>query len=102
MQHVPRLNSSVHYVSHGTPKLADGSQEFASRCVAADVTEIDQVDPKRVGLVAKNPTGLFWRPLVAGGCTYDPLPPRSKIVHGERAEHLPGTWHFPYECVDEV
>ncbi len=67
----PSVGRIVHYVSHGTPVRADGSQAFTSRCRAAFVTEVDPHDPDRIGLTAINPTGMFFHPLAAGGCRYD-------------------------------
>jgi hypothetical protein len=72
MMRRPTVGDRVHYVSHGTPIRRDGSQAFASTCRAADVTEVDPIDPHRIGLMAINPTGLFFHPLADGGCTYDP------------------------------
>jgi hypothetical protein len=73
----------VHYVSYGTPK-----GEFTSQCRAATVTEVDPADPDRIGLCAINPTGLFFHPLVAGGCRYD------------EGGSSGGSWHWP-ERVDD-
>jgi hypothetical protein len=63
-----KICDDVHYVAHGTPILADGTQAFTSVCRAATVTEIDPDDPDHLGLHVINPTGTFFRPLVAGGC----------------------------------
>lgn len=72
----------VHYVSYGTP-----GGEFGSRCRAAIVTEVDPVDPGRIGLCALNPTGLFFHSLGDGGCAHD-------------VALIGGTWHWP-ERVEE-
>ncbi|MFF5186475.1 hypothetical protein ACFY30_22310 [Streptomyces sp. NPDC000345] len=59
---LPRVGGTVHYVSHGTPFQADGSQAYTSRCRAAIVTEqtSDPDHPSQVGLVVLNPTGTFF------------------------------------------
>jgi hypothetical protein len=77
----PSVNRAVHYTSFGTP-----GGEFTSQCRAAIVTEVpaDADETARVGLVVLNPTGLFFRPLVDGGCDYD----GSEHPRG-------GTWHWP-------
>lgn len=67
----PRIGETVHYVSHGTPPRADGSQAFPPACRAAVVSEADPADPGRLGLVVLNPTGHFFHSLAAGGCSYD-------------------------------
>ena len=86
----PTVGRIVHYVSHGTPVQADGSQAFTAQCRAAVVTEVgdpasaDLADgePARVGLCVLNPTGQFFHSLKAGGCAFDD-------------DHAGGTWHWP-------
>ncbi|MFH8577103.1 hypothetical protein [Streptomyces zaomyceticus] len=78
------VGRTVHYVSHGTPVRSDGSQAFPPTCRAAIVTEVDQDDPGRVGLVVLNPTGQFFHPLAAGGS-----------AHADADEMLGGSWHWP-------
>jgi hypothetical protein len=80
----PSVGRVVHYVSYGTP-----GGEYPKACRAADVTEVDEKagvtpDETRVGLMVKNPTGLFFHSLAAGGCAYD----GSEDPAG-------GTWHWP-------
>lgn len=74
----------VHYVSQGSPVLPDGTQRYRSVCRAATITELDHGD--QIGLVALNPTGLFFHPLSDGGCHYD------------EDGHAPGTWHRLDDC----
>ena len=100
----PSVGRVVHYVSHGTPVRADGTQAFTAECRAAIVTEVgawitvDTADaasysrsegrPIRnaeqwyysdaVQLVVLNPTGQFFH--------------HSK--HDESG-HAGGTWHWP-------
>lgn len=69
-QQRPSVGRVVHYVSHGTPIRADGSQAFQSQCRAADITEVDPENPNRVGLMVKNPTGLFFHSLADGGSEF--------------------------------
>jgi len=79
----PSVGRVVHYVSFGTPIRGDGSQAFTSQCRKADVTEVDPVDPWKVGLCVVNPTGVFFRPLSDGGAMND------------ETEHAGGTWRWP-------
>lgn len=79
----PSVARTVHYVSHGTPVRADGTQAFASLCRAATVTEVDETNGLWLGLCVINPTGLFFHSLADGGCHYDPT--------GQAG----GTWHEP-------
>jgi hypothetical protein len=95
-----QLGEDIHYVSHGTPYMVDGTQMFRSACRAAKVTEIDRVDRKCIGIMVMNPTGLLFHSLAAGGCLRDELPPLDKIVLGERSTYRGGTWHGANGCVD--
>lgn len=79
----PTVGRVVHYVSHGTPVREDGSQAYAKQCRAAMVTEVDEDEPFRIGLVVLNPTGFFFHPLSDGGCLAD------------FSENQGGTWHWP-------
>lgn len=81
---IPSVGRVVHYVSAGS---ADGT--YPSVCRAADVTEVqnpktDVMDATemRVGLLAKNPEGIHFRPLAGGGAVYD-------------SDGAPYTWHWP-------
>jgi hypothetical protein len=78
----PTVGQIVHYVSHGTPVREDGTQAYTARCRAAIITEVTE-DSDLVGLVALNPTGMFFHSLADGGCTLD-----EGQVYG-------GTWHWP-------
>lgn len=81
----PSIGRIVHYVSYGTP-----GGEYGKQCRAAIVTEAIDRDPEQhVGLVALNPTGLFFHSLADGGCKYHP----GDVYPG-------GTWHWP-ERVDD-
>jgi hypothetical protein len=94
----PFVGRIVHYVSHGTPVRADGSQEFESQCRAAIVTEVywqhtydgvgNKVGPAvpdlhAVGLCVLNPTGQFFRQGVVFDDDDDP------------AQRAGGSWHWP-------
>jgi hypothetical protein len=108
----PSIGRIVHYVSHGTPILSDGSQAFDSRCRTALVTEVDPENITHVGLCAINPTGFFFHSLADGGCYFDsaeetPGDPKCPIAvnHGNpfrycqcgwiEGSYTGGTWHFP-------
>lgn len=82
----PVVGAHVHYVAHGTPIRADGSQAFPSVCRAATVTEThsDAADDT-VGLAVLNPTGVFFHPLGAGGARH--VEPDEGPLEG-------GTWHW--------
>ena len=112
MEQTPTVGRIVHYVSHGTPVRADGTQAFAPACRAAIVTEVDPADPARVGLAVLNPTGQFFQALAAGGCSYDEggetvgaADCPSADLHGHpfrycacgwtEASLKGGTWHWP-------
>lgn len=64
----PSVGVHVHYVSHGSPILEDGSQAYSKQCRAATVTEVietsfeDSEDAARavVSLCVMNPTGIFF------------------------------------------
>ncbi|WP_086778041.1 hypothetical protein [Streptomyces griseus] len=84
---VPTIGRAVHYVSQGSPVRPDGTQAFPSVRRSAEITEVDEEG--RVGLLVKNPTGLFFHPIghEAGPC------PHAEPVPG--APLQPGTWHWP-------
>lgn len=74
----PYVGEMVHYVSWGTPVREDGTQEYASECRAAVVTE---VGTGAAGLQVINPTGVFFH---------------RAVVHDESGK--PGTWHWLGLC----
>lgn len=78
----PSVGHAVHYVSYGSPVRPDGSQAFTSQCRAADITEVGEGGT--VGLMVKNPTGLFFHSLADGGSALD-----------EAEQPQGGTWHWP-------
>lgn len=118
----PSVGRVVHYVSHGTPPRADGSQMYTSQCRAATVTEVGQWvsvsatipdsfsrsegRPIRnvedwffddaVALQVANPTGMFFN----SGVRYDPALKNGQPVGSgsdlcDGREHVGGTWHWP-------
>lgn len=92
----PSVGRIVHYVSHGTPVRADGTQAYTKQCRAAIVTEV--ADPNfgegegetTVGLAVINPGGLFFRSLAEGGCEHD-----ESEAEGNSPSYVGGTWHWP-------
>lgn len=56
---LPSVGRDVHYVSHGSAVQPDGSQKYASSCVAAKITEVGgpHPEPGFVGLIVFNPAG---------------------------------------------
>jgi hypothetical protein len=77
----PSVGRIVHYVSHGSPVLPDGTQAYTSECRAAIVTEV--TDPHTVGLMVANPTGQFFRQGVVFDDDDDPT------------QRAGGSWHWP-------
>jgi hypothetical protein len=82
----PTVGRIVHYVSHGTPVKADGTQAYTSLPRAAIVTAVHNLDPvpehgvPYVDLCVLNPTGLFFNT----SCLFD-----------ESEQPAGGTWHWP-------
>lgn len=77
----PALARMVHYRSHGTPVLADGTQTFPARCRAAVITEVESDQDRIVSLCVMNPTGFFFN------------------QHIQRDASLgAGSWHWYEEC----
>jgi hypothetical protein len=81
----PSIGRVVHYVS-----LGSASGEYPSVCRAAIITEVASTDDRRIGLVALNPTGMFFHALCDGGCEY--FEPANEVSNGETRG---GTWHWP-------
>ncbi|MFB7228532.1 hypothetical protein ACFCY9_12520 [Streptomyces fimicarius] len=85
----PAVGRIVHYVSHGTPVLADGTQEYASQCRAAIITAVhasrgegtlaNMNGPEEISLAVFNPTGMFFN---------------ERCRHSEGTQSG-GTWHWP-------
>lgn len=75
----PSVGRVVHYVSHGSPVRADGTQAYASLCRAAIVTEVHGGDDQVVGLCVLNPTGQFF----------------DRSVEHDEDDKPGGTWHWP-------
>jgi hypothetical protein len=75
---MPSIGRIVHYVSHGSPVLPDGTQTYKSECRAAVVTEITGFG-EMVGLCVLNPTGQFFQ----------------RVVEQDEGAHAGGTWHWP-------
>lgn len=75
---IPSVSRMVHYVSHGTPLRADGTQAYESVCRAAVITAVHNDYETTVDLCVLNPSGLFFN----DHCAYS-------------TEHVGGTWHWP-------
>jgi hypothetical protein len=73
----PHLNDAVHYRSHGSPVLPDGTQTYRSVCRAADVVEVIDPETGYCTLFVKNPQGVFF----------------DQCAHDESQRG--GTWHWP-------
>lgn len=112
-ERLPRIGETVHYVSHGTPFQADGSQAYTSRCRAAIVTEqpADPDHPAQVGLAVLNPTGNFFHrtvPYHDGNATEGAEDCPNSKSHGNpfrycacgwvEASFAAGSWHTLEDC----
>jgi hypothetical protein len=90
----PSVGRIVHYVSHGSPVRADGTQAFTSECRAAIITGVHDMDPAPahgvpyVDLFVMNPTGVF----LNQGCKYDE---GGVYTAGIPRSYAGGTWHWP-------
>ena len=86
----------VHYVSLGTPPRADGSQEYASECRAAIITEAPgrYAQDMAVSLCVLNPTGQFFnRGVPQGGPVGSEEDGFTRMCGGHVYDG--GTWHWP-------
>lgn len=82
-----QIGTPVHYRAYGTP-----GGEYLPVCRAADVTEVNPDNPLHVGVMVKNPGGVYFRPVAAGGCHYQ------HPDNGPGGEPEGGTWHWPGDC----
>ncbi|MFB7029660.1 MULTISPECIES: hypothetical protein [unclassified Streptomyces] len=83
----PSVGRIVHYVSHGSPVLPDGTQAYPSRCRAAIITETTE-HPDADGtvvLAVLNPTGVH----------FDQDVPHAEDKAEGAPAHPAGTWHWP-------
>jgi hypothetical protein len=91
----PYVGQIVHYVSHGTPVLADGTQAYTAQCRAAIVTEVGDTnfgeDRLAVGLTVFNPKGIFMNDL-----QYPAADNHEGVLPG--ADPVGGSWHHLTEC----
>jgi hypothetical protein len=73
----PSVGRIVHYVSHGSPVLPDGTQAYKSECRAAIITEVPTNDA--CALAVFNPTGMFF----------------NRALYDGSENPAGGTWHWP-------
>jgi hypothetical protein len=67
---IPTIGRIVHYVSHGSPVLPDGTQAYPSVLRPAIITEISPnqgSDRWQVTLMVCNPEGIFFKKDVRQG-----------------------------------
>jgi hypothetical protein len=92
MTQIPSVGRQVHYVSYGSV-----GGRFKPACRAATITEVRGTDlpgdPRQVGLMVANPTGLFFHPIDhdGGPCPYDEGEDQGD---GTRT-YKGGSWHWP-------
>lgn len=87
----PTAARMVHYVSHGSPVLPDGTQRYSKQCRAAVVTAAGE-HPNLASLAVLNPTGMFFDVDVERD-DGDPLSTNAALCDGR--DHLGGSWHWP-------
>ena len=90
----PSVGRIVHYVSHGSPVQADGSQAFTPQCRAAIVTEIAG-DGERLLLEAPPVREYTGDEVVVGLCVLNPTGIFLHRAAQDEASHGGGTWHWP-------
>lgn len=62
---IPSVGRIVHYHSHGSPTLADGTQKYPSVVRAAIITQVH--NNQTLDLCILNPTGMFFNQKVCFG-----------------------------------
>lgn len=83
MRHVQlTIGAQVHYRSHGSPLLSDGSQVHPPKCRPADVVEI--LGGELCTLLVKNPNGIYFDECRHDETRWKDAPPGQG-----------GTWHWP-------
>lgn len=80
MDSTPGVGRIVHYLSHGSPILEDGTQRYKPECRAAIVTgnTMGFMDVPLIQLAVLNPSGMFF-----DTCQHD------------ESKSLGGGWHWP-------
>lgn len=94
----PSVSRIVHYVSHGSPALPDGTQEYASECRAAMVTLVHDDELDLVALTVFGVNGVFQPQAVAldeGLADHQRVPGDGRSVLCTGRAHGRGTWHWP-------
>ena len=86
----PTVGCIVHYVSHGSPVLPDGTQRYTSQCRAAIVTAAYESENEALSLAIFNPEGMFFSPICAHHEADPELADSNPAVN-----HPGGTWHWP-------
>lgn len=90
----PRIGDTIHYTSHGTPLLADGTRAYHPQCRAAIVTALG--DPN-IALAILNPTGMFFDTDVpADNAPIIEVRDAAGKVCISEGQYTPGTWHHQH------
>jgi len=76
------IGDRVHYRSHGSPILDDGTQTYPPKCRAAIVSDL--LGDNIASLFVINPSGVFF-----DDCRND------ETRHSDAPPGQGGTWHWP-------
>jgi hypothetical protein len=100
----PTVGRIVHYVSHGTPVLDDGTQIFPSRCRAALVTEVgvwitvDTTEAESYSRSEGRPIRHVEQWFYSDAVQVAVVNPTGAMYHHckhDEVDHAGGTWHWP-------
>lgn len=81
---LPSVGRIVHYVSHGSPVLADGTQRYTSVRRAAIITAVPSTldDQAHISLAVFQPEGMYFNQAVP-------------YAEPDGTGLVGGTWHWP-------
>ncbi|MEC3977889.1 hypothetical protein [Amycolatopsis sp. H20-H5] len=94
----PSVGRDVHYVSHGTPPRADGSQAYTSLCRTAKITVVGAwIDVEISPLPPNGRQRKVTQTWDSTACALHVLNPTGEFFHSCQHDEgkLPGTWHWP-------
>lgn len=100
----PTVGRIVHYVSHGTPVRADGSQAYPSLCRAAIVTEVgvwitvETTQPESFSRSEGRPIRHAEQWFFDDAVHVTVMNPTGEMFHfckHDEVDRVGGTWHWP-------